>query len=206
MPRKHHFQHRKADKKRERDKSCQAKHINSTEVQLPGKLWGCLKTQTKTVYCKWDSGDEAAVEPAKVLHNVTVKKDGTWTVYVYGKEVDRMNCDVLKHLPVCISPIEVTEMLSVLDQKTLCAGHPDDDFVAMIKSKKGKILSVCGKITSFLDENPVEFNGKHYSETIRTTNCNIFASGRCKACIKYRGNLRSIHTQWKKSINCRCSL
>ena len=42
------------------------------------------------------------------------------------------------------------------------AGHPDDDFVTMIKSKKGKILSVCGKITSFLDKNPVESNGKQF--------------------------------------------
>ncbi len=89
MPRKRHFQHRKADKRREREKTCQTKQINSTEVQFPNKCWRCLKTQIKTVYCKWDSINEAAVEPNKVLHNVTVMKDGTWTVHVYGKEVDR---------------------------------------------------------------------------------------------------------------------
>ncbi len=106
------------------------------------------------------------------------------------------------------SPIEVTEVLSVLDQKTLCAGHPDDDFVTMIK--KGKYVQFLGRSALFLDENPVEFSGKHYSETIHTTNCNIFASGRCKACIKYGGNLRSIHTQWKTScktvtVDVRCN-
>ena len=63
--------------------------------------------------------NEAAVEPAKVLHNVTVQKDGTWTVHVYGEKKGkrRRPRNVLKHLPVCISSIKVTEKLSVLDQK-----------------------------------------------------------------------------------------
>ena len=109
-----------------------------------------------------------------------------------------MNCDVLKHFPASLTPSQVTELLSVLDQLSLCAGHPDEDFVNMIKAKKGKILSVKGDVTSYLDENPVEFNGKKYALTIRTANCNIIAAGRCSACKKYRANLRSIYKQWAK--------
>ena len=200
MPRKGKFQHRKADQRRQREHRKLSKRVreDSGNVLLPSNSWSCQKLTKKTVYCKVESSDEATVEPAIVTHTVTVNDNGTWTLHVYRREVNHMNCDVLKHFPASLTPSQVTELLSVLDQLSLCAGHPDEDFVNMIKAKKGKILSVKGDVTSYLDENPVEFNGKKYALTIRTANCNIIAAGRCSACKKYRANLRSIYKQWTK--------
>ncbi len=77
--------------------------------------------------------------------------------------------------------------------------------MSMINAKKGKLLSVKGDVTCYLDENPVKFKGKKYPQTLRTVNCNTFAIGRCGSCVKYRPNLRSIYKQWSKSCTANVS-
>ncbi len=87
-----------------------------------------------------------------------------------------------------------------MDKKgSICAGHPDNHFIEMIKAKKGKLLTVGGEIGSYLDDNPVEMNGQQYSQTIRTVDCSVVQNGRCESCTNYRANLRSMYSQWKKA-------
>lgn len=110
---------------------------------------------------------------------------------MYKREVTK--CDELKQFPASLTQAHIGPYDAV------CAGHPDEDFVIMIQSKKGKIISRTGDVTSYLDENPVEFCGKKYPKAIRSADCSAIAAGRCGACVKYRANLRSIYKQWKKS-------
>ena len=55
-----------------------------------------------------------------------------------------------------------------------------------------------GEVIAYLDSSPVEINGTKYSRTIRSSNCDIIAAGKCCACRTYRTNLRSIYQRWKK--------
>ncbi len=93
-----------------------------------------------------------------VTLSLTFLNDGLWTLHVFKKEVDPTKCDAIKHFPPRLSTIQVSELISALHKLVLCAGHPDDHFVSMIKAKKGKLLSVKGDVTCYLDKNQVGRN------------------------------------------------
>ena len=43
---------------------------------------------------------------------------------------------------------KLTKLLKLLDRLMTCAGQPDDNFVHMVLTKKGKILSPNGKVAT----------------------------------------------------------
>lgn len=80
-----------------------------------------------------------------------------------------------------------------LDSCRICPGHPDDHFVEMSLSKKGKFTSrngkeIVGSVDSFA---PVHLNGETYTQTVRNTSCQILTNGtKCEQCVMYRDTLR----------------
>ena len=202
--RRSRFQHRKAAQRRIREQK-----VEDAPVTLPNKNWSCQELSGRTVYFRMDLNVLEKPKPictpeppahVSATHTVTVFDNGSWTVHFYRNQVDRTKSNVLNTLPANISSRQVTELLSKLDKKgSICAGHPDNHFIEMIKAKKGKLLTVGGEIGSYLDDNPVEMNGQQYSQTIRTIDCSIVENGRCEACTRYRANLRSMYSQWKKA-------
>ena len=49
---------------------------------------------------------------------------------------------------------------------------------------------------------PVEFSGNEYSETIRTSACELLMkSVKCPACTKYRSTLRSMYHRWNARVS-----
>ena len=70
----------------------------------------------------------------------------------------------------------------------------------MAKHKKGEFMSQGGDVKAYLDTNAaVELNGQTYSETIRSSRCQLLiSSGKCPECVGYRSTLRSMHHKWQK--------
>ena len=77
----------------------------------------------------------------------------------------------------------------------------DEHLVEMAKAKKGTLLSKNGKeVHAALNSTAaVYLNGVTYTETIRSTSCQLLVHGsKCTSCIAYRNTLRSIYNQWKE--------
>ena len=98
-----------------------------------------------------------------------------------------------------MSKDKLSQLLLTLDRLPLCAGQPDDHFMRMILSKKGKITSSVGEVAAYVDNAHIELNGDVYTQTIRTSNCELIShSVKCSSCTKYRPMLRSMYHSWNK--------
>ncbi len=60
--------------------------------------------------------------------------------------------------PTNLNAESLNKLLSMLESLKICAGQPDLTYVAMVKDKKGKILSRDGSIAAQIDATPVEFD------------------------------------------------
>ena len=87
----------------------------------------------------------------------------------------------------------LNRLLKLVDSLNICAGHPEDHFLDLADSRKGKFQSAGNSTVAFTDTYyPVSLNGKEYSRTIRTSACEILVHGpKCDVCKKYRSSLRS---------------
>ena len=64
-------------------------------------------------------------------------------------EHDVSGCAVLSSFPERLTCETISTLLSKID---ICCGQPDENFVNMIKVKKGKIISCDSRVACFLDE------------------------------------------------------
>ena len=88
-------------------------------------------------------------------------------------------------------------LLLKLDSSKVCPGHTDHNFVEMLLTKKGKIMSRDSKgvVASINSSLPVHLNGITYIQTVRRSTCEILTSGQC---VNYRDTLRKSFHRWKK--------
>jgi hypothetical protein len=77
----------------------------------------------------------------------------------------------------------------------VCAGQPDVQFVRMVNEKKGhKVVSLDGSLACYVDNVPVELDGVHYDQTVRTSGCQMLCeSMKCSCCKSYRPTLHSMY-------------
>lgn len=83
----------------------------------------------------------------------------------------------------------------------MCPGNPDRNFVEMLVTKKGKIMSRNGNdVVAFIDSRaPVHLNGDTYTRTVRRSTCEIITNNKkCRQCVDYRDTLRKSFHRWKK--------
>ena len=94
--------------------------------------------------------------------------------------------------------LAANELLAQVDGLNVCAGHPDQQFLNIADSRKGK-FQTANKSTAiaFADDYfCVNLNGETYPRTIRTTACELLVHGiRCVTCKQYRSTLHSLRTR-----------
>ena len=179
-------QERQAERSSQQGQGNQSSQQDSSvevgNVKLPSGYWNCQVTDEKIVYYR--VSQLGTPEAISVSFTLSIFNDKRWAIHVYQKEVNPSKCDMLRSFPAHLNPAQIAKLLSILDKVPLCAGHPDEHFVTMIQAKKGKITSLNGEVIAYLDSSPVEINGTKYSRTIRSSNCDIIAAGKC-ACRTY---------------------
>ena len=142
-------------------------------------------------------------QPVTVTRSVTVYDDLTWCIHVHGQALDPTKSSALNSFPVTISTkVALNQLLKLVDTLSICAGHPDQHFLDLADSHKGKFQSITKSTVAFIDTTyPIFLNGEVYSRTIRTTACEVLVHGpKCEACKKYRPVLRFLHSQWVRQL------
>lgn len=132
-------------------------------------------------------------QPPAVTKCLSIFADQTRTVTVCGKNLPD-SCTVHHKLPPGPATIsELMEMLDVLEKATVCAGNPDEDYVALAERRGGTITNVNGLTTAYVDR-----NGKE--PTVRHQNCHLLtATDKCSVCHQYRNTLRALKSKEKAS-------
>ena len=91
---------------------------------------------------------------------------------------------------------KLNEMIQNISSMNVCAGHPEERFLDVCKSRKDQIKNPSGDVVAFRDDCPVPLHGELYSSTIRSPNCELlFNDIKCGTCKHYRSVLRSIHNR-----------
>ena len=168
------------------------RHLHES-LTLPSKAW-CDQSPEglkKLILCKLSQGSGSSAQPMMVTHSLTVNSDFTWKLFVLNHEITR-SCNALGSFPSKLDQETFSQLLTRLDNISICIGQPDTHFVRMVAAKKGKVLSNDGKIMCAVDSNA-------YMKTVRTSDCEILAtSEKCSACKNYRATLRSMYHRWSR--------
>ena len=128
-------------------------------------------------------------QPLKLSHSVTVRSDLSVRIVVHGHELNSVTCDSLS-IPEQINVQTLTTLLLEIEKLNVCQGHPDKQFVHMVKDKKGRLLNSSGEIAAYIDS---------YTETVRTSNCQLLTDKhRCSNCSIYRDTIRCMYHRWCK--------
>ena len=166
-------------------------------LSLPSRYWSdqTQDRDEKIMLCRMTRMSEQL----KVTHSLSINADLSWSLFVNQRRVEATTCGALRTLAGPMSADKLSQLLLTLDRLPLCAGQPDDHFMRMILTKKGKITSSNGEVVAYVDDAHVELNGETYTQTIRTFNCEILShSVKCSSCTKYRTTLRSMYHRWSK--------
>ena len=120
---------------------------------------------------------------------------GSWEVYSQDKRIDPSI--TLHDWPATLTSDALYEYLSLLDNLTTCNGNADQELMEIAVKRKGIFKAAKGKeVKARVDPIPFVSDGKPYSATIRTSECQILVKeGRCKACKVYRRTLLTMARQ-----------
>ena len=146
--------------------------------------------------CKISNEASSSKTPAVITHTLVFQSDRTWQVRVHNHGVDPKRCSLLQSFPsVILSLAGLQDLLLVLDNASVCCGHPESHFVSMIEGKKNKIISAQGEIKAQLDDYAsITLNGDTFNKTVRTTSCEIICDAQiCTPCKSYRAALRAVY-------------
>lgn len=134
-----------------------------------------------------------------VVQSLTVLPNYTWNIHTHGKCMDVKNCLALKDFPDMItSPSLLKRLILHLGDLHVCAGNPDENFLRLADSRKGKFHSTNNKPVAFVDNFfPVSYEGIRHDRTVRSSTCEYLVKlARCESCKKYRSSLRSMYSRW----------
>ena len=90
-----------------------------------------------------------------ITHAVTVLADFSWKIAVHGHELTQVRCQELFSLGAKIDPRQFVQVISLMEQLHVCAGHPDEHFLKMAQDKKGRFVSTTGDVVAFVDKNAI---------------------------------------------------
>jgi len=133
-----------------------------------------------------------------ISHSIAINQNLTWSLNVNGQQVDTALCTYLASVPSVLSPRALSEMLELIESLQICTGQPDSDFVNLLQLRKGKIVSLQGTTSAYIDNTPFISKDKFNSVTVRTTQCEILTkTGICQSCKQYRSTLRKLCNRLK---------
>ena len=175
--------------------------INSLSLQeqwmttvVPHGWVNQTETQDAVVrYCKLQNMPVGfGNQPVRVhICLLVILPGGSWEVYSQDKWIDPSI--TLHDWPATLTSDALYEYLSLLDNLTTCNGNADQELMEIAVKRKGIFKAAKGKeVKARVDSIPFVSDGKPYSATIRTSECQILVKeGRCKACKVYRRTLLS---------------
>lgn len=151
------------------------------------------------IFCKIENLGHAP----QISQCVTINSDSTWKVHVYGREVERQTCSLLDMISTKLDTPSLLQLLHMLDSCKICAGHPESEFLSLLETRKGHIVSSSGQQSACIDKSMPVLNadGLTVHATVRATACEILTNRplRCIHCMDYRSNLRAIHAKARKA-------
>lgn len=135
--------------------------------------------------------------PPALSHCLTLKHDLTWDLFINGRCVTTSTCRALATTPTTLDLERLNILLKLVEGLHICAGHPDDKFVALADERHGSL----GK--AFLDRSSVvALNGTSYNCTLRSCECEMLTHGsKCSECVRYRSTLRALYNRHIKRKN-----
>ena len=173
-----------------------------TDSPLPSNQWVMQNHEPDdVVICRLSNQLSPDRHSLAVTHCLTITSDLRWTLSVHGKKIDAHVCPLLTKIPATLNKkSSLQQLLSLLENSTVCPGHPEEQFIEMAKEKKGKLLSKDGKMVARVDDfSPVILNSKVYQQTVRVCTCEVLvSSGKCQQCVSYRNTLRKMRHRWTK--------
>ena len=151
-------------------------------------------------FCKILSQPSSSNQSMMISHSPIIHSDLTWTVFMHGNRVQPTNRSPLSSIPMTIDSASLKRLIDIVDTASICPGHPDELFVKMAVSHKGKLVSVSGEVVGFLDDHiPANVNGSTFSKTVRTVACDVLVHGaKCDTCKEYRPQLRAMYSRWSR--------
>ena len=160
------------------------KRLNVHTTQNPTSSFNCFKTLQlpshwtdksvgilKATFCKI----EHLGHVPQISSCVTINLDHTWEVHVYGKKV---TSSVLNDVNAKLNPASFLQLLQLLDNCRVCTGHPEEEFVSLLESRKGCIVSSDGNQAAYIDRSipVVDADGKTVHTTVRSAACEIITA------------------------------
>ena len=216
MPRKPRFQHRKKNEREKRlllqdqpqtpsvpvpvivaqasspeHSSSSSLHQLHASVVLPNRAWTDVSPEDleNVIVCKVTQASGSSSVQPQITQSDSQFRYEMETIGV------RAWCAVLSSFPERLTCETISTLLSKIDGLNICCGQPDENFVNMIKAKKGKITSCDSRVACFLDE-------LAQPPTLRTSKCEVLCgTDKCSACTKHRPVLRSMFHRWSKKCS-----
>ena len=71
----------------------------------------------------------------EITCSITVEADFSWKVRIYGK-VSVQSCSALCNISREMDVSALNRLLTVIDESKICVGHPEKNFVSMLKSRE----------------------------------------------------------------------
>ena len=174
-------------------------------LQLPDSTWVNLSSQSQVKICKVmdKSHSSSLTNPIPmVTRSLLVEADFTWSVTVPGKVIQRSVCSALDKFPQIVSNNTVfRNLLDAVFTLHTCVGNPEEQFVSLVRRRKGRVGK--GEVHSAVldDYFPIELEGVTYSETVHGSSCEMLAKQqRCVSCRAYRPTLRALSSQEKNIL------
>lgn len=141
----------------------------------------------------------------EVSHSVTLNPDCTWRVHIYGNSLDPQRCPLLEDISSTLDSDSLLELLQILENSKICTGHPEKEFVSLLKKRKGSTISHSGNRSAYLDKSipVIGVDCVTVAETVRSSRCEILTRRpqRCLHCMDYRSNLRAMQAKEKKAAS-----
>ena len=175
--------------------------IADSPLDLPSTQWVVQNhSPTNIIICKMSSLLSSGRQSVTVTHCLTINNDLSWTLSVHGMNVDSRVCPLLRKISTKVNKDSLQQLLYLLENSTVCPGHPDEQFIEMAKAKKGKLQSKDGTTVARLDDySDVTLNDKVFQATVRICTCEVLVSnGKCAKCVSYRNTLRKMRHRWSK--------
>ena len=148
----------------------------------------------------------APMAPPSVERSITIDADMSWYAHARQRVLTSRSSKLLSSFPARIRELaDLLVIVRTVIHATVCPGNPDPEFVDVIEKRGGSLLGPDGQVVGVLDSTGEVTNhdGRVYGRTIRRYDCEVLlcvgeptsastTSKRCKSCVQYRNNIRSM--------------
>lgn len=172
---------------------------NLSAATLP-KGWIINKFNQDEIQCMKLRRQQLGI-PVVIFHLLMIRSDLTWEVYTANHLVSP-ECSVLCQQPSHLATETAQRLIQIIDNSNYCIGNTDEQFVELARKRKGKFLTLGGKVIANLEEGfCIYASGEEHCSTIRHTGCKILltTSVVCSVCANYRSTLTALLCRQQKS-------